>query len=82
MRRCKIDRNKLLLEKVVSEREYKTTVYWQIYILFIMDKAEADRLSKELWELSEHEKQNKERMLEIAKVLVAYYMWWQKPKKP
>jgi len=46
-----------------------------------MDKAEADRLSKELWELSEHEKQNKERMLEIAKVLVAYYMWWQKPKK-
>jgi hypothetical protein len=40
-----------------------------------MDKAEADRLSKELWELSEHEKQNKARMLEIAKVLVAYYMW-------
>lgn len=45
-----------------------------------MDKAEADRLSKELWELSEHEKQNKERMLEIAKVLVAYYMWWQNKK--
>ena len=43
-----------------------------------MDKTEADRLSKELWELSEHEKQNKERMLEIAKVLVAYYMWWKK----
>ena len=76
MRRCQIDRNKLLLEKVVSERKYKTTAYWQIYILIIMDKAEADRLSKELWELSEHEKQNKERMLEIAKVLVAYYMWW------
>lgn len=45
-----------------------------------MNKEEADRLSKELWELSEHEKQNKERMLEIAKVLVAYYMWWQKKK--
>ena len=81
MRECQIDRNKLILEKIVSERKYKTTVYWQIYILIIMDKAEADRLSKELWELSEHEKQNKERMLEIAKVLVAYYMWWQKPKK-
>jgi hypothetical protein len=78
MRECQIDRNKLILEKVVSERKYKTTVYWQIYILIIMDKAEADRLSKELWELSEHEKQNKERMLEIAKVLVAYYMWWKK----
>ena len=78
MRECQIDRNKLLLEKVVSERKYKTTVYWQIYILIIMDKEEADKLSKELWELSEHEKQNKERMLEIAKVLVAYYMWWKK----
>lgn len=43
-----------------------------------MDKEEADKLSEELWELSEHEKQNKERMLEIAKVLVAYYMWWKK----
>lgn len=37
MRRCQIDSYKLLLEKVVSEREYKTTVYWQIYILIIME---------------------------------------------
>lgn len=53
--------------------------FWKIQIYNFchwgMDKAEADRLSKELWELSEHEKQNKARMLEIAKVLVAYYMW-------
>jgi hypothetical protein len=40
-----------------------------------MDKSEADRLSKELWELSENEEKNMERMKEIAKVLVAYYMW-------
>ena len=41
-----------------------------------MDKEEADRLSEELWELSENEQQNIERMKEIAHVLVAYYMWW------
>lgn len=43
-----------------------------------MTKEEIDKLSEELWELSEYEKQNKARMLEIAKVLVAYYMWWKK----
>ena len=36
---------------------------------------EIDKLIKELNELSEFEEQNKERMKEIAKVLVAYYMW-------
>jgi len=41
---------------------------------------EINKLIKELNELSEFEKQNKERMVEIAKVLVAYYMWWQKKK--
>lgn len=41
-----------------------------------MTKEEADRLSEELWELSEFEEQNLERMKEIAHVLVAYYMWW------
>ena len=41
-----------------------------------MNKAEADKLIKELNELSEFEEQNKERMKEIAHVLVAYYMWW------
>lgn len=34
MRKCQIDSYKLLLEKVVSERKYKTTVYWQIYNLY------------------------------------------------
>ena len=81
MRRCQIDRNKLLLEKVVSERKYKTTVYWQIYILFIMEKEKINELIKELNELSEFEDQNKERMKEIAHVLVAYYMWWWKTVK-
>ena len=42
---------------------------------------EIDKLIKELNELSEFEKQNKERMKEIAHILVSYYMWWQKPKK-
>ena len=42
----------------------------------MMTKEEVDKLSEELWELSENEKKNIERMKEIAKVLVAYYMWW------
>lgn len=44
--------------------------------MFEMTKEEVERLSEELWELSEFEQQNKERMKEIAHVLVAYYMWW------
>lgn len=43
-----------------------------------MDKEKIDRLIYELNELSEFEEQNKERMKEIAHVLVAYYMWWKK----
>ena len=43
-----------------------------------MDKEEIDRLIYELNELSEFEKQNIERMKEIAHVLVAYYMWCKK----
>ena len=39
-----------------------------------MDQREVDELVKELNELSEFEKQNLERMKEIAHVLVAYYM--------
>jgi len=35
-----------------------------------------DRLSKELWELSEDVDKNIERMKEIAHVLVTYYMKW------
>lgn len=34
-----------------------------------------DELIEELNELSENEKQNLERMKEIAHVLVSYYMW-------
>ena len=39
-----------------------------------MDQREVDELVKKLNELSEFEKQNLERMKEIAHVLVAYYM--------
>lgn len=43
-----------------------------------MTKEEVMKLQEELNELSEFEEQNKERMLEIAKVLNAYYMWGKK----
>ena len=46
-----------------------------------MDKEEIKRLHEELNELSAFEEQNLERMVEIAKVLNAYYMWWQDQKK-
>lgn len=45
-----------------------------------MDKEEAEKLSEELWELSEFEEKNKERMKEIAHILVSYYMWWKTVK--
>lgn len=37
---------------------------------------EVEKLSKELWELSEDVDKNIERMKEIAHVLVTYYMQW------
>jgi len=40
-----------------------------------MEKAELESLVKELNELSEFEAQNKQRMLEIAHVLVMHYNW-------
>lgn len=46
-----------------------------------MTREEAYKLSEELWELSEFEEQNKERMKEIAHILVTYYMWWWKTVK-
>ena len=46
-----------------------------------MDKEKIDRLIYELNELSEFEEQNKERMKEIAHILVTYYMWWWKTVK-
>lgn len=41
---------------------------------------EIDKLIKELNELSEFEEPNKERMKEIAHILVSYYMWWNNVK--
>lgn len=40
----------------------------------MLEDREVKRLSEELWRLSEFEEQNKERMLEIAKVLVDHYL--------
>lgn len=50
-----------------------------------MEKNQIDELIKELNELSEFEKQNKERMREIAKILCDFYMpnrkkWWNNVK--
>ena len=45
-----------------------------------MDKEEVMRLHEELNELSALEEQNLERMVEIAKILNAYYMWWRTEK--
>lgn len=42
----------------------------------MMTKEEVIRLHEELNELSAFEEQNLERMVEIAKVLTAYYMKW------
>lgn len=41
-----------------------------------MTKEEVMKLHEELNELSALEEQNLSRMVEIAKVLNAYYMWW------
>ena len=50
------------------------SLFNQIYIFpLLMD---IEKLSKELWELSEDVDKNKERMKEIAHVLVTYYMQW------
>lgn len=40
----------------------------------MLEDREVQRLSSELGRLSEFEEQNKERMLEIARVLVDHYM--------
>lgn len=45
-----------------------------------MTKEEVNKLHEELNELSALEEQNLERMVEIAKVLNAYYMWWKNAK--
>lgn len=46
-----------------------------------MERQEINKLVEELNRLSEFEKQNIERMKEIAHVLVTYYMWWQTNQK-
>ena len=56
---------------------------WLIrFILFtlVMTKEEVNKLHEELNELSALEEQNLERMVEIAKVLNAYYMWREREK--
>ena len=45
-------------------------------IKVMMTKEEVMKLHEELNELSAFEEQNLERMVEIAKVLTAYYMKW------
>lgn len=39
-----------------------------------MSKEEIDKLSEELWELSEDEEKNIDRMKEIAKILTNFYL--------
>ncbi len=48
------------------------------FILFtlVMTKEEVNKLHEELNELSAFEEWNLERMVEIAKILKSYYMWW------
>jgi len=46
-----------------------------------MTKEEVMRLHEELNELSAFEEQNLERMVEIAKILNAYYMRWKTENK-
>ena len=48
----------------------------------MLEDREVARLSQELWKLSEFEEQNKERMLEIARVLVDHYMHRDSPLSP
>lgn len=40
----------------------------------MLDELQVQALSEELWELSEHEEQNMERMKEIAHILVQHYL--------
>lgn len=40
----------------------------------MLDELQVRALSEELWELSESEEQNKERMKEIAHILVQHYL--------
>lgn len=48
-----------------------------------MTKEEAMELSEELWELSENEEKNIDRMKEIAKILTQYFLdqWNKNPPK-
>lgn len=41
----------------------------------MLEDREVARLSQELWELSEFEEQNMERMKEIAHILVQHYLY-------
>ena len=46
-----------------------------------MDKEEKDALVKELNELSQDFTKNKERMMEIAKILLADHYWFNRKKE-
>lgn len=43
-----------------------------------MEKSEKDNLVNELKQLSQDTKHNKQRMIEIAKILLADYYWYNK----
>lgn len=45
-----------------------------------MEKSEKDKLVKELNELSADARKNKERMVEIAKILLADHYWFTRKK--
>ena len=45
-----------------------------------MEKSEKDKLVKELNELSSNAKENKARMIEIAKILLADHYWFTRKK--
>lgn len=65
-------------EKTMEESWQEKKVIRFILFTLVMTKEEVNKLHEELNELSALEEQNLERMVEIAKVLNAYYMWWKR----
>lgn len=46
-----------------------------------MEKSEKDKLVQELNQLSSNFEKNKERMVEIAKILLSEHYWWRKKEE-
>ena len=46
-----------------------------------MEKSEKDKLIEELNQLSENFEKNKQRMIEIAKILLSEHYWWRKKEE-